>query len=89
MFIHGEFMSTVFKLSRIQFGSLKEEQFGPVFLSQDEAALFYIEQIKMNTRFDTFFVIDKFVNDKFAVRALVYRPVSIMREKLEQMKKEK
>ena len=83
------FMSTVFKLSRIQFGSLKEEQFGPVFLSQDEAALFYIEQIKMNTRFDTFFVIDKFVNDKFAVRALVYRPVSIMREKLEQMKKEK
>ena len=89
MFIHGEFMSTVFKLNRIQFGSLKEEQFGPVFLSQDEAALFYIEQIKMNTRFDTFFVIDKFVNDKFAVRALVYRPVSIMREKLEQMKKEK
>lgn len=83
------FMSTVFKLNRIQFGSLKEEQFGPVFLSQDEAALFYIEQIKMNTRFDTFFVIDKFVNDKFAVRALVYRPVSIMREKLEQMKKEK
>lgn len=83
------FMSTVFKLNRIQFGPLKEEQFGPVFLSQDEAALFYIEQIKMNTRFDTFFVIDKFVNDKFAVRALVYRPVSIMREKLEQMKKEK
>jgi hypothetical protein len=89
MFIHGEFMSAVFKLNRIQFGSLKEEQFGPVFLSQDEAALFYIEQIKVNPRFDTFFVIDKIVNGKFAVRALAYRPISIMREKLEQMKKEK
>ena len=65
-------MSTVYRLIRRQFGTGHEAQFGSDFASQDEAALFYQERIKVNPRFDTFFVVDKIVDSKFACRALIF-----------------
>jgi hypothetical protein len=67
----GKQMSTVYRLIRRSFDG-QEQQFGEDFASQDEAALYYQERIKINPRFDTFFVVDKIVDEKFAVRALIF-----------------
>ena len=65
-------MPAVYRLIRRQFGTGHESQFGPDFASQDEAALFYQERIKVNPRFDTFFVVDRIVDDKFMCRAYIF-----------------
>ena len=65
-------MSTVYRLIRRNLGTGHESQFGSDFASQAEAALFYQERIKINPRFDTFFVVDRIENDKFACHSLIF-----------------
>lgn len=67
----GKQMSTTYRLIRRSFDG-HESRFGADFSSQDEAALFYKEQIKINPRFDTFFVVDTIVGGKFSCRALIF-----------------
>jgi hypothetical protein len=64
-------MSETYLLIRRAFSG-EEVQFGPTFASQLAAAQFYKEHIKINTRFDTFFVIDTIVDSHFACRTLIY-----------------
>ena len=67
----GKQMSTTYHLIRRSFDGL-ESRFGEEFTSQDEAAKFYQEQIKVNNRFDTFFVVDTITAGHFACRALIF-----------------
>lgn len=65
-------MNTKFLLIRRSFSG-NEKLFGE-FSSQDAAAAFYRDTIKVNPRFDSFFVVDK-VGEGRTVRALIFNLV--------------
>lgn len=62
-------MNTTYELIRRTFSG-QETSFG-TFETQDDAAKFYQENIKINPRFDSFFVIDK-IHGGRTVRALIF-----------------
>ena len=67
----GKQMSTTYRLIRRSFNG-SESQICPEFSSEDEAAIFYRDTIKINNRFDSFFVVDRHVDGKFKCRALIF-----------------
>lgn len=62
--------NTTFTLIRREFAG--KELAVESFDSYDSAARFYADKIKINNRFDTFYVVDKIVDGKFACRALIF-----------------